>query len=109
MPNVSVKQFWKYCMQILLIAANFVVLLFGLSVLCVGLWALLSEQHYYVITDGDPEFTRIPISLIIVGTFVSILALLGVVGGFPPFFPPFPPLSSLPSSSRSPTMKCTGW
>ena len=81
MPNVSVKQFWKYCMQILLIAANFVVLLFGLSVLCVGLWALLSEQQYYVISDGDPEFTRIPISLIVVGTFVSILALLGVVGG----------------------------
>ena len=81
MPNVSVKQFWKYCMQILLIAANFVVLLFGLSVLSVGLWVLLSEQQYYVITDGDPEFTRIPISLIAVGTFVSILALLGVVGG----------------------------
>lgn len=81
MPNVSVKQFWKYCMQTSLIAANFVVLLFGLSVLCVGLWALLSEQQYYVITDGDPEFTRIPISLIVVGTFVSVLALLGVVGG----------------------------
>ena len=80
MPNVLVNQFRKYCMQALLIAANFVVLLFGLLVLCVGLWALLSEQQYYVITDGDPEFTRIPISLIVVGAFVSGLALLGVVG-----------------------------
>ena len=81
MANVPVNQFWKYCLQVFLLIANVVVLLFGLSVLAVGLWALLSEQHYYVISDGDPELTRLPISLVVVGTFVSLLSAMGVLGG----------------------------
>lgn len=80
MANVPVNQLWKYCLQVLLLVANVVVLVFGLSVLTVGLWAMLSEQQYYVISDGDPELTRLPISLTVLGVFVSILSAMGVVG-----------------------------
>lgn len=70
-------------MQISLLLANAVVLLFGLSVVAVGTWAMTTENEYLLIANRpvDPELTRLPLSMIVAGVFVAVLALLGMVGG----------------------------
>ena len=70
-----------FCMQLGLVCVSVVVLLFGLAVSAVGVWALQSQKSYFVITDGNTELTRLPVSMIVAGIFVSLLAVLGVLGG----------------------------
>ena len=67
--------------QLVLVLVNVFVILCGLAVITVGLWAILSEHKYYTImNDGDTEGTRIPTSLIVAGVMVVLLAALGVLG-----------------------------
>lgn len=70
----------KIVMPTSLFFTNAVVFLFGLTVVAVGLWAFLEERGYFSISDGDPELTRLPVSMILVGLFVCILSLLGMFG-----------------------------
>lgn len=69
------------CMQVSYICVSIVVLLFGLAVSAVGVWALLSERSYFGITEGDTDLTRLPVSMIVAGGFVALLAVLGILGG----------------------------
>lgn len=69
------------CMQVALVFVSILVLLFGLAVSAVGLWALQSQKSYFAITDGDTDLTRLPFSMIVAGIFVSLLAVLGLLGG----------------------------
>ena len=56
-------------------------MLIGLAVGGVGLWAMLSQQQVIIISDGDPELTKLPLSLIVAGIIVALLGVIGVVGG----------------------------
>ena len=42
---------------------------------------MLSQQQVIIISDGDPELTKLPISLIVVGIIVALLGAIGVIGG----------------------------
>ena len=70
----------KFILPAILFFTNLAVLLFGLTILVVGLWSFLHERKYFTISDGDPELTRLPVSMIMVGMFVSVLSLLGMFG-----------------------------
>ncbi len=71
----------KSVVPLVLLLANVFVLLCGLSVIFVGVWALASEREYYSILDeGDTQGTRLPTSLIVAGFFVSLLAAMGLLG-----------------------------
>lgn len=80
MAGPNVHRCSKVVMPASLFFTNVAVLLFGLTVISVGLWAFLQERGYFSISDGDPELTRLPISMILVGIFVSLLSLLGMFG-----------------------------
>ncbi len=68
-------------LQPFLILANAFVLLCGLAVVSVGVWALLTEREYSSILEkGDTQVTRIPTSIIVAGIFVCVLAMLGLLG-----------------------------
>ena len=56
-------------------------MLIGLAVGGVGLWGMLSQQQVIIISDGDPELTKLPLSLIVAGSIVALLGTIGVIGG----------------------------
>ena len=65
----------------MLLLSNAFIVLFGIAVMSVGLWALISQRQYFTIVYTDTPFTRVPISMITVGVMVVLLALLGIIGG----------------------------
>lgn len=67
-------------MQLALVCACIVILLFGLAITGLGLWAYRSQEKYLSITDQDPELTRLPYSMMVTGGFVAFLGLVGVTG-----------------------------
>lgn len=67
--------------QAMLIITNAVVGLLGLAVLILGSWAQVNGRQYFDIVDNASEFTGVGILLIVVGLFVMILGIIGVIGG----------------------------
>ena len=80
MAGPSVDKYTRIVIPASLFFTNAAVLLFGLTVTAIGVWAFLQERSYFSISDGDPELTRLPLSLILVGMFVCLLSLLGMFG-----------------------------
>ena len=70
----------QLCLQLALICACVVILFFGLAITALGLWGYHSQKSYLTITDDDPEFTKLPYSMMVTGGFVAILGLVGVTG-----------------------------
>lgn len=72
---------FQLCMQAVQVCVGVTILLFGLVVGGVGLWAMLGQQELITISNGDPRLTKLPLSLIVVGIIVALLGLVGVIGG----------------------------
>ena len=81
MADLTKEQRQRYILQGLLVAANSLVLLLGLAVLSVGLWAYLSERQYFAIAEDVEKLHRIPESVAVMGAVVVLLAMLGLIGG----------------------------
>ncbi len=85
----SERAFWcstkanalQICMQAVQVCVGVTILLFGLAVGGVGLWAMLTQKDLIIISDGDPQLSRLPLSMIVAGIIVALLGLIGVVGG----------------------------
>ncbi len=85
----SKRSFWssmkanafQICMQAVQVCVGVTIILFGLAVGGVGLWAMLSQKDLIVISDGDSQLSRLPLSMIVAGVIVALLGLIGVVGG----------------------------
>lgn len=71
---------FQLCMQLSLMFASLLILFFGLTVTGVGLWAYQTQKEYLVITNDEPELTRLPFSMMVTGVFVATLGLIGVAG-----------------------------
>ncbi len=71
----------QLCMQTVQVCIGVVILTLGLLVGGAGLWALLSQKDLIVISDGDPQLTKLPLSMIVAGIIVALLGLVGVIGG----------------------------
>ncbi len=71
----------QLCMQMIQVIIGVVILILGLLVAGLGLWALLIQENLIVISDGDPQLTKVPLSMIVAGIIVALLGLVGVVGG----------------------------
>ena len=67
-------------MQIILVLTNVLIILFGLTLVAVGVWSLINERTLFSITDNRTELYRLPYSLILVGICVFCMAVLGVIG-----------------------------
>ena len=68
------------CMQVSLVVTILVIVFIGVIVTLVGVWAHQSQNHYLSITLDPVELTRYPLAAMVIGIFVSVLALVGLVG-----------------------------
>ena len=67
-------------LQISLVLANVLTILFSFTVIAVGAWLLINERTLFSITDNRTELYRLPYSLILVGICVFSMAVLGIIG-----------------------------
>ena len=67
-------------LQLGLVLTNLLIILFGVTVVAVGAWALKGEEDLFSITDNRTELYRLPYSLILVGICVVCMAVLGIIG-----------------------------
>lgn len=47
----------------------------------IGIWANVEGKNYVSITDNTASYTEVSVLCIVVGLFVLILGIIGVVGG----------------------------
>ena len=71
----------QLCIQVIQVCASLIVMICGLAVGGVGLWALESQKEYIIISDGEPQLNKLPLSMIVAGLFIAMLGLIGIVGG----------------------------
>lgn len=71
----------QLCIQAVQACVGLVILVLGLLVGGAGLWAFLNQGNLLVISDGDPQLSKLPLSMMVAGVIVSLLGLVGVVGG----------------------------
>lgn len=60
----------------------------GLAVLILGIYAKIQAQHFFNLSDNGNSFSSIPMLLIGVGVFVTVVGVVGSIGaifaGFTP-------------------------
>ncbi|XP_003382522.1 PREDICTED: tetraspanin-7-like [Amphimedon queenslandica] len=66
--------------RFILAAVNIGVCILGLSVLIVGAWGAGTNHDYLKVTEDTKSYTQVPTLLIIIGLFVFIFGIVGVVG-----------------------------
>ncbi|KAL5479511.1 hypothetical protein EMCRGX_G023038 [Ephydatia muelleri] len=65
-----------------IVIINAIVALLGLVLLIYGGVSLGQGKDYFAITSGTATFTRVPVLMIIVGLFITIVGIVGAVGAF---------------------------
>ncbi|XP_003385520.1 PREDICTED: tetraspanin-7-like [Amphimedon queenslandica] len=68
------------CLRYLLVGVNSAITIFGCCVIIAGVWGKLRGDNFDDVTDDDQPYTQIPVMAIVVGIFVSLFGLVGVIG-----------------------------
>lgn len=71
----------QLCIQVIQVCVSLIVMICGLAVGGVGLWALESQKEYIIISADDAQLNRLPLSMIVAGIFIALLGVIGIVGG----------------------------
>eukprot|EP00731_Ephydatia_muelleri_P025494 Em0017g577a len=65
-----------------IVIINAIVALLGLALLIFGGVSLGEGKDYFAIASNTATFTRVPVLMIIVGLFITIVGIVGAVGAF---------------------------